>query len=40
MSVDSNLFESLMNFTANNSPKFILHLNDDDYVLVHVSIET
>ena len=34
MSVDSNLFESLMNFTANNSPKFILHLNDDDYVLV------
>ena len=34
MSVDSNLFENLMNFTVNNSPKFTLHLNDDNYVLV------
>ena len=39
MSVDSNLFENLMNFTVNNSPKFTLHLNDDDYILVNVSIE-
>ena len=39
MSVDSNLFENLMNFTVNNSPKFTLHLNDDHYVLVNVSIE-
>ena len=39
MSVNSDLFENLMNFTANNSPKFTLHLNGDDYVLVDVSIE-
>ena len=39
MSVNSDLFENLMNLTANNSPKFTLHLNDKDYLLVDVSIE-
>ena len=39
MSVDSDLFENLVNFTTNDSPKFTLHLNDNDYVLVDVSIE-
>jgi len=39
MSIDSNLFENLMNFNSNHSPEFILHLNDVDYVLVDVSVE-
>jgi len=39
MSVDSDLFENLMNFTSQNSPKFILHLNDKNYDLIDVSIE-
>ena len=39
MSIDSDLFENLMNFTADNSPKFTLSLNGADYVLVDVSIE-
>ncbi len=39
MSVNSDLFENLMNLTANNFPKFTLHLNDKDYLLVDVSIE-
>lgn len=39
MSVNSDLFENLMNLTATNSPKFTLHLNDKDYLLVDVSIE-
>jgi len=39
MSIDSDLFENLMNFTTDNSPKFTLSLNGADYVLVDVSIE-
>ena len=39
MSVNSDLFENLMNLTASNSPKFTLNLNDKDYLLVDVSIE-
>ena len=39
MSVNSDLFENLMNLTASNSPKFTLRLNDKDYLLVDVSIE-
>lgn len=39
MSVDSNLFEKLMIFSNQNSPKFTLSLNDTDYDLVDVSIE-
>ncbi|WP_067960260.1 hypothetical protein [Nitrosopumilus sp. Nsub] len=39
MSIDSDLFENLMNFTSQNSPKFILHLNDKNYDLIDVSIE-
>ena len=39
MSVNSDLFENLMNHTVDNPPKFTLHLNDKDYLLVDVSIE-
>lgn len=39
MSVDSDLFENLMVFTSQNSPKFTLYLNDTEYDLVDVSIE-
>ena len=39
MSINSDLFENLMNHTVDNPPKFTLHLNDKDYVLVDVSIE-
>ena len=40
MSINSDLFENLMNHTVDNPPKFTLHLNDKDYLLVDVSIET
>ena len=39
MSINSDLFENLMNHTIDNPPKFTLHLNDKDYLLVDVSIE-
>ena len=39
MSINSDLFENLMNHTVDNPPKFTLHLNDKDYLLVDVSIE-
>ena len=39
MSISSDLFENLMNHTVDNPPKFTLHLNDKDYLLVDVSIE-
>ena len=39
MSINSDLFENLMNHTVDNLPKFTLHLNDKDYLLVDVSIE-
>ena len=39
MSINSDLFENLMNHTVDNPPKFTLHLNDKDYPLVDVSIE-
>ena len=39
MSVDSDLLETLMKYTVEHSPKFSLHLNDDVYDLINVSIE-
>ena len=39
MSVDSDLLETLMKYTVEHSPKFALHLNDDVYDLINVSIE-
>ena len=39
MSINSDLFQNLINHTIDNPPKFTLHLNDKDYLLVDVSIE-
>ena len=39
MTADSKLLETLMKFTVEHSPKFILHLNDNSYNLIDVSIE-
>ena len=39
MSIDSDLLETLMKCTVDDSPKFILHLNDVVYTLIDVSIE-
>ena len=39
MSIDSDLLETLMECTVNDSPKFLLHLNDAVYHLIEVSIE-
>ena len=39
MSIDSELLETLMKCTINDSPKFLLHLNDAVYPLIEVSIE-
>ena len=39
MPIDSDLLEIVMQYTADNSPKFLLHLNDDIYNLIGVSIE-
>ena len=39
MSVNSNLLETLMKYAVKHSPKFILHLNDNLYNLINVSIE-
>ena len=39
MSIDSDLLETLMKCTINDSPKFLLHLNDAVYPLIEVSIE-
>jgi len=39
MSIDSDLLETLMKCTVDDSPKFLLHLNDVVYALIDVSIE-
>ena len=39
MSIDSDLLETLIKCTIDDSPKFILHLNDVVYTLIDVSIE-
>ncbi|MDC0605021.1 hypothetical protein OAO63_00025 [Nitrosopumilus sp.] len=39
MSIDSDLLETLIKCTIEDSPKFILHLNDVVYTLIDVSIE-
>ncbi|HJM79470.1 MAG TPA: hypothetical protein QF656_02920 [Nitrosopumilus sp.] len=39
MSVDINLLKNLMSFTTEHSPKFVLHLNGNDYSLIDVFIE-
>ena len=39
MSIDSDLLETLMKCTVDDSPKFLLHLNDAVYPLIEVSIE-
>ena len=39
MSIDSDLLETLMKCTINDSPKFLLHLNDTVYTLIEVSLE-
>ena len=39
MSIDSDLLETLMKYTVENSPKFLLHLNNVVYPLIEVSIE-
>ena len=38
MSVNLDLLEILMDFNEKNSPKYILHLNDDVYPITHVLI--
>ena len=38
MSVNLDLLEILMDFNEKNSPKYILHLNDDVYPITCVSI--
>ena len=39
MSINSDLLETLVKCSINDSPNFILHLNDDVYTLINVSIE-
>ena len=39
MSIDPDLLETLIKCTTNDSPKFLLHLNDAVYPLIEVSIE-
>ena len=39
MSIDSDLLETLMKCTIDDSPKFLLHLNDVVYTLIDVSVE-
>ena len=39
MSIDSDLLETLMKCTIDDSPKFLLHLNQSVYPLIEVSIE-
>jgi hypothetical protein len=39
MSVDSELLQKLMDYTAKNSPKFTIFVNDLNFTLLGVSIE-
>ena len=39
MPIDSDLLETLMKCTLEDSPKFLLHLNDVVYTLIDVSVE-
>ena len=38
MSFNKDLLEKLMNYNEKNSPKFILHVNDDSYSISDTSI--
>ena len=38
MSFNKDLLEKLMNYNKKNSPKFILHVNDDSYSISDTSI--